>query len=293
MIWLGGYLVLSWLVGLAIAWDTRHCEHERAAELAARYPAQWTALLALAVVLTPIWLPLALPWIGYEVVVCVRSMVTNRRIRRVGKQYREAQFKPISFFQLERSYRNGFDRWTREFLGLGFDLLGDFQNKFDPLPVYNRYFTGCGGAVMGSVTALLDDCLPDFASILEDGTLVVTAGVQPCEFKGKLADEDLLRFTLEGKRPLGELLEIHLRAVVAEAAKRETRVLVFRPEQFQEFEIFQQRRFKKWRQRCGERTGAVPDPLVPDGKPLEPSDLCTCAKSPSNVHVISELVGSD
>jgi hypothetical protein len=213
--------------------------------------------------------PILLPFMTYLTVRCV---LEARQLRKVGLLYRELAFEPVNFFHLEPEHRSGFEHWTGEYFEQGFDLIGDFQNKFDPVPVHNRYLIGCGGVVIGDVTAIFDEAVPGLMSVLEDGTYVETSGAEPYEIPGELHDDDKLCVVMAGACPLAELLDVHLQAVEREADRRKTRVLAFQQDQFREIAIFAQLRFYRWRERCGEGKD-VPEAVVPDGDPVNHREI--------------------
>jgi hypothetical protein len=279
MFWFYGFCVLCWLVGAGLVnWakaagttapdDARAPSASDGGLQVLKYLMTERPLTgALLIALSPLWLPIAAIWIAFRFADCLRSARSFLEIR---EQYRELQFESARFSELDGWIQDQFEAVSGDFLALGFHPLGDFQSKFEPLPVYNRYFADPDRVVFGDLTALVETCSPGFISVLEDGTYVETSGTEPLECESELCEEDMICLMAAGKRPVAELLEIHRDAVNREASRRGTRVLTFHPNQFREVFVFGQRRFWTWRGRCGDRTGPIPEAVVPIGQPIEP-----------------------
>lgn len=271
MYWILSYCVLCWLVGSAIlVWAYRRCNSEALQEIVGKNRVRWFLSKTLQVLWMPLFLPLAVAGTVYRIIQCVRGQM---QLAKLAHTYREADFQPIDLSDLDADLAQSVDQATKALQDFGFESIGDFQTKSDPIPVYNRYLSGFGGAVFGDVTILFDECAPGLMSVLEDGTYVETSATEEYSIPGEIEPDDYLAIQMAGPRSLADLIEVHLSAVEQEAKKRGTRVLAFEREQFREVSVYGQRRFWSWRQRCGESTGEVPTPELPRGLALECSEI--------------------
>jgi hypothetical protein len=221
-------------------------------------------------VLAPLWVPLAIVKIGVRVIMCIRA---SWEMARLAEKYREPSLTAIRPPEDDDPVAATIAELTPAFLECGFELLGDYQTKSEPLPVRNRYFVGPRGTVFGDITWLMDTCCPGFFSILADGTLVETSGVDEPDSEDVVDDMDLLCINYGADRSVGELLRLHIDALRREATRRRTKILSFQTSQLLEVAIYGQRRFWTWRQRMGDATGPVPPCVVPRGVTVDASQI--------------------
>lgn len=271
MFWIGSYCVLCWLVGAPfLIWTAMRGAADDAETEETRKAINTPGVVPLFVACLPFWLPIVFV---QSTKFLLQQLILILRLRRARKTYREPNFQAVRYFDLAPYVRSGFEQWNGEYLSLGFEMLGDFQTKSDPVPVFNRCYVGCEGTVFADVTALLDQSCVGMVSLLMDGTCISTSGMDDFGVEGQQTDEDLLHVAMAGKRPLPELLDMHLVATEYEAMRRGTQVMSIAPERFQDVFIFDARRYGRWRQRCGETRGKIPAPDVPSGRAVDPQVL--------------------
>jgi hypothetical protein len=228
----------------------------------------WPRLVVL-LLLSPLWLPIALGAFLYAFAHC---MFWEWRAMKCAGGYREAQFHPVALDDLPDDTFRRFQRQSCEFVALGMEQLGDYFNKPEPVPVWNRYFRGFEGAVFGDLTDLFDECPAGFLSVLADGTYVETAGCADLHLPDAPQPDDGLRIG-GGLVGVAALCQMHLDAVRDEAERRGTDILAFDDDQLAEVAIYGQRKFYGWRRRAGENVGHVPEPVLPSGRAVRPADF--------------------
>lgn len=266
------YCAVCWLVGYRVVRIGAGCPDAEEQECAKVLGPVHTMIARwLTVASCPIWFPLVLAF-------CLpRALLLRRQLRvlsETAEQFRPPMFEPVDVSTLEEWIGEGFEQGTAEFIPAGFEQLGDYFNKPDPIQVYNRYFIGRGGTIFGSLTAVLESCGAGLYSILEDGTYVETAAID--SFTDETVEpEDLLHCVYPGERPIAELIEIHQQALCEECEKRQSRVLALTKEQLAEVTVYGAIRFHQWRGRLGDITGDIPAPVIPAGKPVA-AEQVTC-----------------
>ncbi len=267
MYWILAYCAFSWLVGCGLwAWSNRCGDDGSDATVMGASALCWHLIRVVGLLLMPVVLPVMVVWVAWRFTMCIRNQV---RIMGIARSYREPSFRAVDSRELETEVVQELDAATTQFLQLGFRPLGDFQTKSDPIPVYNRYLSGFGGAIIGDITAMFGECGAGLMSVLEDGTYVETAAAEPYSLPGEVSPADYLSVDMAGQIPVADLLDVHLAALERETKSRKTRILEFRDDQLQDVSIFGQRRFWTWRHRCGDATGEVPAPVVPPGTAVD------------------------
>jgi hypothetical protein len=271
MYWMLGYCAACWLLAIPFVRRVRRTIRQ-AFEEAGCDRAGSSFLIQLRLFAMFLLAPVAAPWLLY---ILVRSFFQCLAGTKAGLQearrYRECQFIPASLGDLDDAHRASCKHLHDEFALAGFSLAAEYQNKLDPVPVYNRYYTHPAGVVIGDVTVLLNTAGAGLMSVLTDGTYVETAGCAPCKMSGEVQDKDLLVVRMAGELPVSELLRRHLQVVESESRRRSARVLRLHPHQIPEIAIYGQRRFWSWRARCGEDVGEVPEAVIPSGCQATPA----------------------
>lgn len=217
---------------------------------------------AVILLFAPVWVPI---FLGAAIYAFVRCFFNARRALKEAQSYREAMFQPIELDDLPDETFRRFQRHSNDFLALGMEPIGDYFNKPDPVPVWNRYFLGFGGTVFGDLTDLLEECATGFFSVLADGTYVETAGCEELYLPEPPEPADGLRVQ-SNPSDLKSVVQTHLEAVRDEAQRRGVDVLAFAGEQVADVAIYGQRKFYTWRTRAGEDVGQVPAPVAPSGR---------------------------
>jgi hypothetical protein len=267
MNWLLVYAIVCWIIGLCFAGAVMRWSFTKPNTSCAAATLPTWALVFLPVIMAPIWVPIAVVLVALRFVQCLSGV---RKLVKVSKQYREPMFQPLSSDALEITAM--FEDFTPDFVEAGFVQLQDFHNKPEPVHTYNRYFLGVDGTVFGDLSVLLGECGVGLFSVLADGTYIETAAVDP--LPGDLPnDDDRVFVVYGGTRSVSELVELHMETVRAEADRRRTSVFSFRACDVREVSIYGNRVFSKWRQRLGEITDSIPEPVIPTGAPLQPSRL--------------------
>jgi hypothetical protein len=275
MFWLFGYCGICWLVGglyaqwvwrtairLRAQFDIESLETPKGGFLTTR-----VILFTMAVVLAPMTLPLALLFVaGLFTFTMVKCLCHLQFAYSEAKKYREPQFVLIDVTELDAGYQVALNQLHAEFDSLDFDHYGDFQTKFEPMPVFNLYYWDSLGVVIADITMIDGVCSPGFLSILADGTYIETAGCDPLGLDSPDAT-DLICVEAMGKLPVPELYRRHLLAIERESQRRDSAPLSFQADQLSDVSIYGQRRFWSWRQASGEQTGPVPAPVLPAGSP--------------------------
>jgi hypothetical protein len=222
------------------------------------------ARLAL-IVLAPLYMPLVV----FRVPSClVRSYQARRwvrTLRRIQRTVREYEFRPVKPWSLDRPVRGRLDALTPPLVELGFQPLGDFRMKPQPVVVHGRYFLSADGRTVAGICSILEAGVVSFISVLEDGTCVHTSGTRNPHPERALEPTDRLALSyLPGRHPTN-LYREHLEAVRGAAERSGSRVLELRPNQFRAVMVYDQRLFNRWRYRHG---GLDREPPAPNFRTL-------------------------
>src|SRR5262249_47331994 len=150
-------------------------------------------------------------------------------------------------------------------LELGFQSLGDFRMKPEPVEVHNRILLSQEGRTLANVCCVLQAGVVSFMSVLDDGTCVHTSGTRNPHPERTLEPADQLVLTyLPGRHPTN-LHREHEEAVCSAAARTGARVLPIQRDQFRAVMVYDQRLFNRWRYRHG---GFDREPPAPEFRTL-------------------------
>jgi hypothetical protein len=216
--------------------------------------------------------PLLVPLLAFRLRGCLGVLLRARRqaaelrryrrtLQEVSRTVREYEFRPVDVSSLGEPMRGHLETLTPPLLELGFRPLGAFRMKPEPVVTHNRILLSADGRTLGTVGCVLRAGTVSFISVLEDGTCVHTLASRNPRPERKLEPGDRLSITyLPGAHPIN-LHREHQEAVRAAAAARAgARVMEFRPDQFREVMVYDQRVFNLWRYRHGNLDREPPAP---------------------------------
>ena len=182
---------------------------------------------------------------------------------------------PVNFFQLDVPTRNWFQAATETMLQLGFDLVGDFQYRTQPIHIVDRVFLSADRQVVG--TAVMADGSPsiDLNSLDETGTLIESSSLDQKLFHELPVNSDLyvLNFVTGGS--IAEVYERH-RQLLAERGHPVYRLAL---DNCWEILVFATRRLGQWRYRLGEKAKRPPETVLPAGCELASVELAACVRT--------------
>ncbi len=259
------YSALCWILGVAMTVGFAPQFAERAAD---RGVPPLTFQLGAVLIA-----PLAMPFILWSTVQMLWSRnLRLRQLRKCLNTVREYEFTKVNSLQLAEPIRRRFERFTPGFFQLGFDLLGDYRMKPEPVEVHDRIFLSSDGETLGTICAVLKGGGESMITILDDGTCVHTTSsknpkpertVQPC---------DQLFLTYLPNVSIEQQFQQHQAAVRQQCATHGTRVIQMHAEQFREVLVYDQRIFNRWRHRLGDFDRAPP---LPDLRTLTGTAITT------------------
>ena len=217
--------------------------------------------------------PLLVPLLAFRLRGCLGVLFQSRRqlaelrrysrtLRQVNRTVREYEFLPVDGSSLEEPVRGHLETLTPPLLELGFRPLGEFRMKPEPVVVHNRILLSGDGRTLASICCLLGRGAVSLISVLDDGTDVHTTTSSNPHPDRTFEPGDRLSITyLPDAHPIN-LHREHQEAVrAAGAARAGARVMEFRPDQFREVMVYDQRLFNRWRYRHG---GLDREPPAPD-----------------------------
>jgi hypothetical protein len=258
MVWLTLALLVYCVVCWVAAWLVVPAPHPKGQNDARKYLAR----LRLALILLA---PLFMPFVVFRMLPCLGQVLRSRRrvdtLRRINRTVREYEFAPVDACCLGETVHGHFESLTPPLVELGFRPLGDFRMKPEPVVVHNRLLLSADGRTLASVCCLLERGAVSLISVLEDGTSVHTAGTANPDPERTFEPEDRLWLTYVPCAGPGELYREHEEVVRTASERRGVRALEFRPDQFREVMVYDQRLFNRWRFRYG---GLDHEPPAPD-----------------------------
>jgi hypothetical protein len=205
--------------------------------------------------------PLTMPFVAAAFAPCLaRGIARLRQLQRFGRTYREYEFVARDAERLPLAVRVQFDNQTPALYELGFEHLGDYRLKPEPVEVHDRLFRSEDGTVLAAICALLNSGGVSFITLLEDGTIVHTTSVADPHPERTARPDDGLWISYLPGLAMWDLCRQHRDEVQRAAERLGTGVLTFRRDQFREVIIYDQRTFCRWRYRHGELDQEPPPP---------------------------------
>jgi hypothetical protein len=216
-------------------------------------------LLELVVILMA---PLIMPFLFSASIPCILKLRREiQTLNRVNRTFRPYEFVKVNYLFLDASIREQFEWHTPPLIQLGFNLIGDYRLKPEPVVVHDRVFFSADGEILAAICALLDSGAVSLISILEDGTVVHTCGVQDPHPDRTFEPADRLRISYLPDTAVEDMYRHHLHFLRECSVSHEAGVLRFRDNQFRDVLTYDQRIFTRWRYRYG---GLDQEPPAPD-----------------------------
>jgi len=253
------YCVLCWLVSCLFIRICRSSSLEVAAQVgvSAAY-LEWSFVLS-----APLTMPFILWIAGTEFVHSIR----RRMIRRWAKRtVREQQFLNVNVFKVDAAVRSLWQQHTPALFQLGFELLGDYQMKPEPVLVHDRIFLSDDRQTFADICHLLDFGAVSFLSILSDGTVVETCGCANPHPQWAMTPLDQLSIICLPDASIEELHRHHLLALGERSAAGDASILRFTPQQLRPVFVYDQCIYYRWRYRNGDLPKR---PVEPDFSTLD------------------------
>jgi hypothetical protein len=267
VLWLNitlAYLLVCWLLGLILVRVVLpQTAEDRGAGCA---PSPLTSLVVL------LFAPVIIPYIVCLTVACVaRQFLFLRVLRRTLRTVREYEFTPVDLHEVGDPIREHFESATPDLLRLGFEPLGDFRLKPEPIEVHDRIFLSDDGEVLACVCVVLDTGSVALISVLDDGTCIHTSSVQDPHPELATIPEDRLCIIYRPSLSVADLHTSHRESVREQARTNSTRVMRFRADQFRAVLVYDQRIFNRWRYRHGGLDSVPPLPELHTLRETEPA----------------------
>jgi hypothetical protein len=249
-----GYCVLCWFVAFIIV----HFVYRPGFVDLAKKTGVPAFLLELVVILMA---PFLMPFLVSSSIPCILKIRREiKTLNRIQRTYRPYEFIKVNNLYLDASIREQFEWHTPPLVQLGFNLIGDYRLKPEPVVVHDRVFFSADGETLAAVCALLHSGAVSLISILEDGTVVHTCGVEDPRPDRTFEPADQYVISYMPDTPVEEMHRHHIHVLRECAASHEAGVLRFREEQFRDVLTYDQRLFCRWRYRHGELDQQPPPP---------------------------------
>jgi hypothetical protein len=258
------YCVFCWLVGFMLAriWAPQFAERAASRGISA-FRLEFGAVLIA---------PLVLPFITWHLLLAYIGRFRRlRQLRWALKTVREYEFAKVNSLFLAEPIRRQFERHTPALFQLGFELLGDYRMKPQPVEVHDRIFLSADGRTLATICAVANSGGVSFISVLTDGTCVHTSSVKNPRPHRTLEPRDQLCITYLPDTSIEDRHRHHLDATAKRAAATGSSVLRLKSDQFRELLIYDQRIFNRWRYRHGDLPSEPPAPDI--------TTLCTAQAS--------------
>jgi uncharacterized protein (TIGR02996 family) len=184
-----------------------------------------------------------------------------RSLVQVNRIVRDYQFIPVDGSSLGELRRCHFERLTPPLLELGFQPIGDFLMKPEPVVVHDRILLSADGQTLATVCCVLDAGVVSFMSVLDDGTGVHTSGSPNPHPERTFEPADQLLLTYWPDSDPTDIHRQHQETLRTSGARRGGRVMQFHRDQFRAIMVYDQCLFNRWRHRHG---GLDHEPPAPD-----------------------------
>jgi len=215
--------------------------------------------------------PLAMPFILWSVLQML--WMRNRRLRELRHcltTVREYEFAKVNSLHLVESIRHHFQRHTPALFQLGFNLVGDYRMKSQPVEVHDRIFLSADGETLATICAVLQRGGVSMISILTDGTCVNTTSSKNPKPARTVEPTDQLCLTYLPDTSIEEQFQQHQALLRELCTTRDASVITQHVDQFREVLVYDQRIFNRWRFRHGDLQAPPP---APDFQTLNAPDL--------------------
>jgi hypothetical protein len=250
-----GYCLTCLLVGFVLA---RFVYRRELIDLAAKTGIPVFLLEILSVLMAPFFLP-------YLLSVNLPCLLNLRRqiqlLNRISRTYRPYEFLKVNSLFVDPSIREQFECNTPSLIQLGFNLLGDYRLKPEPLEVHDRLFLSADGDIVAAICALLNSGAVSLISVLEDGTCVHSCSAENPHPQRILEPADQLMISYVPDISIEDLYQHHVNVLRDCSAIHDAGVMCFREDQFRAVMIYDQLIFCRWRYRYG---GLDHEPPAPD-----------------------------
>src|SRR5262245_15237617 len=262
------YCLVSWLIAAVLVGLYRQTGAAVAAQTGVKLASmQWRIVLVA---------PLAMPIILYVLMQELVFRVKQRRhlavLRKVMNTVREYEFAKVNSLHLAEPIQRRFERHTPAFFQLGFNLIGDYRMKPQPVEVHDRIFLSADGETLATICVLLKGGGESMITILSDGTCVHTSSSKNPKPERDVQPSDQICVTYLPDVSIEEQFREHQNKVRQECANRGVTVLEQHAEQFREVLVYDQRLFNRWRHRHGDLDKLPP---APDFRSLTGTALTT------------------
>jgi hypothetical protein len=247
MLWLAIILTYCTMCWLITAVAIRAPDFERPEEIRRSLAHVRRGLILLA--------PLFMPFVAWlylrRQAQTFQALRWIRTLRRINRTVRELEFMPVDGSSLEEPVRGHLGTLTPPLVELGFQLIGDFRMKPEPVVRYDRILLSGDGQTLAIVCCLLKKGVVGFTSVLDDGTLVHTSGSHNPHPERTFEPTDRLSLTYCPRTHPLNLHRQHQEAIRMVAARTGARVMQLHRDQFRAVMVYDQRIFNRWRYRHG------------------------------------------
>lgn len=212
------------------------------------------------ILLAPLFMPFVALLFLYQHVRTWHALRWIGTLRRINRTVREYEFMPVDGPSLGEPIRGHLETLTPPLVELGFQLIGDFRMKPEPVVVYDRILLSEDGRTLATVCCLLNAGVVSFMSVLDDGTMVHTSGSHNPHPERTLDPTDWLALTYcPGTHPVNMYRE-HQEAIRRGTAHTGAGVIQLRRDQYRAVMVYDQRIFNRWRFRHGTLDHEPPAP---------------------------------
>jgi hypothetical protein len=249
-----GYCALCWVIALSWIRVRRPADADADAQVSF---SRWLLAFYLSMMLLA---PIFVPYIAFFYVRAYFLLKRVRVLQRINRTVREYQFIPVDVAAEDEVVRERFERLTPPLEELGFEQIGDFRMKPEPVVVHDRIFLSANGQSLAVICSLLRTGVVSYMSVLEDGTVVHTSQVHnPHPERTFEPADQLCLYYRPGWHPIN-LYREHQEALDTIAGRQGARPLKLHRDQYRALMVYDQRIFNRWRQRHGHLDGESPPP---------------------------------
>lgn len=251
------YCLASWLLAAVLVGLYRQMGAAVAAEKGVALGSlQWRIVLC-----APLAMPFILWFLVREIVFRIQRQRRLAVLRRTMNTLREYEFAKVNSLHLAEPIQRRFERHTPAFFQLGFNLIGDYRMKPQPVEVHDRIFLSADGATLATICVLLNGGGESMISILSDGTCVHTSSSKNPKPDRDVQPSDQVCITYLPGVSIEEQFREHQNTVRQQCTILGVTVLEQHAAQFREVLVYDQRIFNRWRHRHGEfdKTPPAPD----------------------------------
>jgi uncharacterized protein (TIGR02996 family) len=181
-------------------------------------------------------------------------------LRRINRTVREYEFLPVDGAALGEPMRVHLAALSPQLTRLGFEVIGDFRMKPEPIVVHDRILLSEDGLILATICCVLQAGVPSFISVLADGTCIHTTGANNPHPERTFLPGDRMLLNYHTRARPHTLLRRHRDTLRTAATAARVAPLRLQRDQFRAVMVYDQRLFNRWRYRHGTLDQEPPAP---------------------------------